>query len=236
MSKVELPQGEEKYKHVQAMFDDIAPTYEKTNTFITFGLDKYARNLALKELRITPGSVVIDMAAGTGDFSRMLVDEGAIPIACDFSYGMLSHARSVKKRVQCDGTRMPFANNTCDAIVCGYGLRNFVELEKLFFDSMRVLKPGGRFVAVDVSVPTNPVLKAGNKLWLGSVAPKIGWLISKNKNAYEYLPKSVNYLPPKEKMVEIFESLNAENIQIRPLIGGSLVLISATKPIQGGNE
>lgn len=231
MSTVELPQGNEKYKQVQEMFDDIAPTYEKANTLITFGLDKYARKIALQELRVTPGSVVIDMAAGTGDFSRMLSAQGAKPIACDFSYGMLQHAHGVNTRVQCDGTRMPFADNSCDAIVCGYGLRNFVELEKLFIDSMRVLKPGSRFVAVDVSVPSNPVLKAGNRLWLAHIAPKIGALVSKNKQAYEYLPESVSYLPSKSRIISMFEDLKAENIQVKPLIGGSLILVAATKSV-----
>lgn len=227
----DLPQGQEKYERVQAMFDEIAPTYEKTNTAISFGLDKYARNIALKELRCAPGSTIIDMAAGTGDFYRLLSSKGMTPIACDFSYGMLDNAHNVSSRIQCDGTVMPFPDNSCDGLVCGYGLRNFVDLENFFAEIIRVLKPGGRFVAVDVSVPANPILRAGNRAWFAHVAPKVGWLISKNKEAYEYLPKSVSYLPSKEKIVSMFDSLDAENTKITPLIGGSLLLISTTKSL-----
>lgn len=226
-----LPTGETKKKMVQSMFDDIAPTYEKANRFISFGLDNYARKIALKELRLPSGSVVIDLASGTGDFSRMLEAAGSIPISCDLSFGMLANDKTTKSRVQCDGTYLPFPDSSVDGLVCGYGLRNFVDLQKLFPEIMRVLKPGGRFCAVDVSVPKNPILKAGNNLWFVRIAPKLGWLISKNKSAYEYLPRSTAYLPSKNILEEYLEDSFAENIQISDLIGGSLILISATKQL-----
>jgi demethylmenaquinone methyltransferase/2-methoxy-6-polyprenyl-1,4-benzoquinol methylase len=225
-----LPLGDEKKQMVQQMFDDIAPTYEKANRFISFGLDNYARRIAMKELRITPGSIVIDLASGTGDFSRMLSREAMTPVACDLSYGMLHNDSESQLRVQCDGTHLPFGDESVDAVVCGYALRNFVDLNELFPEIMRVLKPQGRFVAVDVTVPSNPVLKAGNKLWFARIAPKLGWLISKNKKAYEYLPRSTAYLPDRETLMLMLEKASAENINITPLIGGSLALISATKP------
>ncbi len=227
----DLPVGNKKKEMVRSMFDDIAPTYEKANSIISLGMDNYGRKVALKELRARPGSIVIDLASGTGDMYRLLEQQSMKPIACDLSFGMLAHAHPGENRIQCDGTLLPLETESCDAIVCGYALRNFVDLTKLFPELMRVLKPGGRFVAVDVSVPSNPLLRMGNKLWFAKIAPKIGWLISKNKSAYEYLPRSTAYLPSKAILTDMLSDSGATNISITDLIGGSLVLISATKNI-----
>ncbi len=231
MAKVSLPTGQEKKQYVQNMFDEIAPTYEKANRFISLGLDNYARKIALEELRTKPKSKIIDLASGTGDFSRMIESAGSIPFACDLSFGMLSNDSTTKNRIQCDGTVMPFQDNSFDGLVCGYGLRNFVNLDDLFIEIMRVLKPGARLSAVDVSVPTNPLLKLGNRLWISKIAPKIGWLISNNKEAYEYLPRSTAYLPSRNLIENQLRKAGAENINISNLFGGSLILISATKKI-----
>jgi demethylmenaquinone methyltransferase/2-methoxy-6-polyprenyl-1,4-benzoquinol methylase len=230
MTKNALPTGDVKRAQVQEMFDDIAPTYEKTNRFISLGLDRRARRIALRELRQRPGAIVLDLASGTGDFARMLRAHNIVSISVDLSYGMLHASRDGINRVQCDGSVLPLADESVDGIVCGYSLRNFVDLDVLFHELMRVVKPRGKFVAVDVSVPTNRLLRAGNRLWLAHLAPKIGWLISKNKKAYEYLPQSTAYLPPREKIVEMLISAGAEKASVDDLYGGSLILISATKP------
>ena len=225
----DLPTGERKKTMVRSMFDDIAPTYEKTNSFISFGLDKYARRIALKELRMPPGSIVVDLACGTGDFSRMLNAHNMVPVACDLSFGMLNHAHATQDRIQFDATVLPLPSNSCDGVVCGYAMRNFVELGTVFEEIMRVLKSGGRFVAVDVSVPKNRLLKLGNRIWFAKIAPKVGWLISKNKDAYEYLPRSTAYLPSEKALSDMMIKAGAQNVHITPLLGGSLILISATK-------
>lgn len=232
----ELPVGDEKKAMVQSMFDDIAPTYEKTNTFITFGLDKRARRIALKQLRAAPGSIIVDLASGTGDFSRMLSSHGLIPVACDFSYGMLENAHDTVNRVQCDGSKLPFETNSVDGVVCGYALRNFVDLGIIFDEIMRVTKDGGRFVAIDVCVPTNKLLRWPNHIWIGKVVPKIGWAISRNKKAYEYLPKSTAYLPDPEIIEKMLVESGAENVSITHLVGGSLIMVVANKKIQVNDE
>lgn len=225
----ELPTGEEKKQMVKSMFDDIASTYETTNRFISLGLDRYARRIALKELRAPIGSTVFDLASGTGDLSRMIKAAHMVPISIDLSFGMLENAHGSENRIQCDGTQMPLASNSSDGIICGYGLRNFVDLDSLFVEAMRVLKVGSRFVAVDVSVPNNRILKLFNRLWLANIAPKIGSFISKNKSAYEYLPRSTAYLPVHNELKTMLENVGAENINITPIFGGSLILICATK-------
>ncbi|MFN8016285.1 MAG: ubiquinone/menaquinone biosynthesis methyltransferase [Acidimicrobiia bacterium] len=233
-NKESLPVGEEKRNMVKSMFDDIAPSYEKANKFISLGMDKHSRKIAIKALRASKNSLIIDLASGTGDLSRMLIKEGARPISCDFSYGMLDNSYGTLLSVQCDGNNMPFADNSCDGLICGYGLRNFVDLETLFIEINRVLKPGARFVAVDVSVPKNPIIRIFNKLWMFKIAPKLGKIISKNKDAYEYLPRSTSYLPSNEKIVELLKSVDHENVSVDTLIGGSLILVCSTKSVAQG--
>lgn len=224
-----LPLGEEKKQMVRAMFDSIAPTYEKANTFMTFGLDKYARNILAKELRIPSGSKILDLASGTGDFSRMFTELGHETVAVDLSFNMLKVAENTKNKIQSDGSNLPFEDNTFDAVVCGYALRNFVDLNSLIAELSRILKPGGKFMAVDVSVPTNPVIKFGNQLWFAKIAPKIGRIISKDREAYEYLPRSTSYMPNDQVLTEMFEDKNFEAVRVSRLVVTSLILLSATK-------
>lgn len=226
----DLPTGEEKKRIVRAMFDTIAPTYEKANTFMTFGLDKYARNILVKELRIADGSKVLDLASGTGDFSRIFSNLGHQTIAVDLSFNMLNVANNTPNKVQCDGTCLPFENDSFDAIVCGYALRNFVNLEELIIELFRVLKPGGKFMAVDVSVPTNKIMKLGNKLWFGKIAPKIGYAISKDKEAYAYLPKSTSYMPNDQILSQMFSDEGFDGVRVSRLVASSLIMVSASKP------
>ena len=230
-TKTELPQGDEKKKMVRAMFDSIAPTYEKANTFMTFGLDKYARNVLAKELRLAPGSKILDLASGTGDFSRMFTDHGFETVAVDLSHNMLKVAEKTSNKIQCDGTELPFEDNSFDGVVCGYALRNFVNLEELIVELFRVLKPGGKFMAVDVSVPTNPVIKFGNQLWFTKMVPKIGRIISKDRAAYEYLPRSTSYMPTDRVLEKMFEAKGFEAVSVSRLVLTSVILVSTTKPM-----
>ncbi len=227
--KPPLPQGDEKKRLVQEMFDDIAPTYEKANRIISFGLDKRHRRIALNELRASPGSTILDFACGTGDFTRMLTALNINSISCDLSFGMLNNGYDIPNPIQCDGTKLPLKKDSVDGVVCGYSLRNFVDLHGAFEEIFRVLKPGARFVALDITVPKNRIIKFFNQLWFARIAPKLGWLISKNKDAYEYLPRSTSYLPEGEVISKQLETVGAENISISPLVLGSLILICATK-------
>ena len=143
---------------------------------------------------------------------------------------MLNVANNTPNKVQCDGTCLPFENDSFDAIVCGYALRNFVNLEELIIELFRVLKPGGKFMAVDVSVPTNKIMKLGNKLWFGKIAPKIGYAISKDKEAYAYLPKSTSYMPNDQILSQMFSDEGFDGVRVSRLVASSLIMVSASKP------
>lgn len=195
-----LPEGDEKVAAVRRMFDAIAPRYDLVNRLMTFGLDVRWRRLAVRELGLSSGSVVLDLACGTGDLCRVLDGQGIEPIGVDLSFGMLAAARTDAPLLQGDAIRLPFPDASVDGVTCGFALRNLVDLGAFFDELARVVRPGGRIALLEVAEPPNPILRWGHSVYFGKVVPLIGGLLS-NRSAYQYLPKSVAYLPPPADMV-----------------------------------
>ena len=123
------------------MFDAIASRYEMVNKLMTFGLDSRWRRRAVSDLRLPADSMVLDIAAGTGDFTRELVRQGHQAVATDISFGMLHAGRQMDERVQADASRLPFRTAGFDGITCGYALRNFTDLAATFDEMARVVRP-----------------------------------------------------------------------------------------------
>jgi demethylmenaquinone methyltransferase/2-methoxy-6-polyprenyl-1,4-benzoquinol methylase len=223
-----LPQGEEKRKAVQSMFDTIAPRYDLVNRVMTFRMDVRWRKRTVRDLGLAPGSVVLDLASGTGDLCHDLARAGHRPIATDLSFGMLDHATHGFPRVQGDGLALPFPDGSLDGATCGFALRNFVALPPMLAELARVVRPGGRIALLDVSAPSNPVLKAGHAVYFGKVVPLVGGLLS-DKAAYRYLPRSVAYLPPPQQLVAEVREAGFEAVERVQLSTGISQLITATR-------
>lgn len=223
-----LPQGDEKAKAVRSMFDAIAPRYDLVNRVMTFRLDVGWRRRTVRELELPPGSLVADLAAGTGDLCRDLARGGLVPIGIDVSAGMLAHARTAAPLVQADVLRLPVPAGSLDGATCGFALRNLVDLDRFFAELARVLRPGGRAGLLEVAEPVNPLLRAGHAVYFGRVVPLIGGLLSDGA-AYRYLPRSVAYLPPVPEMLERFRAAGFIAVERRLLSGGIAQLITATR-------
>ena len=230
MDRVSLPEGDEKVAAVRAMFDAIAPRYDLLNRILTFRLDVGWRRRAVRALRLAPGAVVLDMAAGTGDLCRDLQTGGYRPIGIDLSLGMLGHARTTAPLVQGDVLRLPFPDGAAEGAVSGFALRNFADLGSFFDELARVVRPGGRVALLDVAEPPNPVLRAGHRVYFGQVVPKIGGLLS-DRAAYRYLPQSVAYLPPADEMLTRLAKAGFGAVTRRLLTGGIAQLVSATRTV-----
>ena len=224
----ELPQGEVKAKVVQNMFDAIAPRYDMVNRIMTFRLDTRWRKIAVRKLALTKGARVLDLASGTGDLCVDLRKAGLIPLSFDMSFGMLAADHSKAPRVQADILRLPIASQSVDGVTCGFALRNLVDLNVFFHEIARVTKSGGRIALLDVSTPTNPLIRWGNSVYFGKVVPRIGGLLS-NRAAYNYLPKSVAYLPSPEQLVAMLQNSGFEHVRHEQLSGGLTQLMHATK-------
>jgi demethylmenaquinone methyltransferase/2-methoxy-6-polyprenyl-1,4-benzoquinol methylase len=228
VSSTPLPQGEEKAVAVRRMFDAIAPRYDLVNGVMTFGLDTRWRRRSVGALGLAKGSVVLDLAAGTGDFCRLLDDVGYVPVAVDFSAGMLHAARTGAPLVQADILRLPVADGGADGATCGFALRNLVDLGAFFVELARAVRPGGRIALLEVAVPPNLLLRRGHAVYFGHVVPRIGGLLS-DPAAYRYLPRSVAYLPEPDRLVAMLVESGFADASRVLLSGGISQLLVATR-------
>jgi demethylmenaquinone methyltransferase/2-methoxy-6-polyprenyl-1,4-benzoquinol methylase len=223
-----LPEGEAKVTAVREMFDAIAPRYDLVNRIMTFRLDTRWRRKAVRLLGLTPGSLVLDLASGTGDLCVDLERVGIRPLSMDLSFGMLAADRSGAPRSQADILNLPIANASVDGATCGFALRNLLDLPSFFNELGRVVRPGGRIALLDVGVPRNPVIRFGNGIYFGRIVPRIGGWLS-DPAAYRYLPKSVAYLPEPEVMLRQLREAGFSDATHRQLSGGITQLLVATR-------
>lgn len=228
MDATRLPQGEEKTRQVRAMFDAIAPRYELVNRLMTFGLDARWRRRAVADLRLAPHSTVLDLAAGTGDFTRELSRQAQRPVAVDLSFGMLEAGRDMPTRIQADATTLPFRDGAFDGITCGYALRNFTDLAGAFGEMARVTRAGGRISLLEVAEPRSGLWRAGFRLWFRRVVPIIGSLLS-DRTAYHYLPASTAYLPEAEEIAAMLSRAGFSAVNHRRVMGGLSQQFLATR-------
>ena len=224
-----LPEGESKRVAVEGMFDRLAPRYDRMNRVISLGLDRRWRRRTVASLAVPPGSLVLDLACGTGDLCVDLATVGVDAVGVDFSAGMLAAAHTTAPLARADGAVLPFPDACFDGVVCGFALRNFVALSVVFHECARVLKEGGRFAAVDATVPTNPVMRAGNAVWFRGAVPVLGRLLAHDEDAYRYLPKSTAYLPAHDALASQLAHANFYDARVDTFTGGSVLLLTGTR-------
>jgi demethylmenaquinone methyltransferase/2-methoxy-6-polyprenyl-1,4-benzoquinol methylase len=146
----------------------------------------------------------------------------------DLSFGMLSNDRSGAPRAQADILRLPVPDGSVDGIMCGFALRNLVDLDVFFRECARAIRPGGRVALLDVGVPHNPLVRFGNGIYFGRIVPRIGALLSDGP-AYRYLPRSVAYLPPREELVAKLRAAGFGDARHTQLSGGLTQLMVGTR-------
>jgi demethylmenaquinone methyltransferase / 2-methoxy-6-polyprenyl-1,4-benzoquinol methylase len=223
-----LPAGQEKARRVREMFDGIARRYDVLNRVLTFGMDVGWRRRTVRSLRLTPGSLVLDVACGTGDLCRELVASGYRPVGFDFSFGMLRASKARTPMVQADALALPIGNGVADGVTCGFALRNVVDLERLFAEMARVLRKGGRAALLEVASPSNAVLRAGHAVYFNRMVPLVGGLLS-DRAAYRYLPRSVAYLPPPSDLLAMLRRAGFADVRRVALAGGIAQLVTGTR-------
>ena len=228
----QLPTGDDKVRAVRSMFDAIAPRYDLVNRVMTFRMDVGWRRRTVRDLRLGGGSVVADLACGTGDLCRELERQGLRPLGVDLSFGMLANARTPAPLVHADILELPFPDASLDGATCGFALRNLVELPRFFAELARVVRPSGRIALLEVARPRNPLLRRGHALYFGSVVPRVGGLLS-DPAAYRYLPRSVAYLPSPEQMLDDLADAGFTEVHRRLLSTGIAQLVTATRADAG---
>ena len=227
---VKLPEGEEKRVAVESMFDRIAPTYDRTNRVISLGLDHGWRRRAVARLEAVPGACVLDVGCGTGDLCRELARQGLRTVGVDRSAGMLAAARVDAPLVRADAERLPFPDGRFAGVVTAFTLRNVVDLDAMLHECVRVLAPGGHFVALETAVPARLVWRIGNAVWFRGAVPLLGRLLAGDTDAYRYLPRSTAYLPPTSELTRRLAVEGLADVRHDTMTGGSVQLLVGRRP------
>ncbi len=186
-------------------FDKIARTYDRLNRVMTLGLDRRWRRRAVRDLH----GNVLDVACGTGDMVQELQKRGCRVTGVDLSEEMLTIAKSKAPTATymiADAEHLPFENDCFDAVTCAFGVRNFVHLEQGLSEMLRVLKPGGRMVILELATPDSPLLRPFYNLYTKHIIPWLGSRIAGNREAYTYLPESVERFPKGDAFLRLFSN------------------------------
>lgn len=236
--KESLPLDSEKATFVRAMFDRIAPQYDRLNRLFSFRLDQYWRRVTIRTVAVSPHDTVIDLACGTGDLSELAAHIGAAVVGIDFSANMLAGAqqRAIKAAfVQADAISLPLPSSWATVVISGFAVRNFVSLPAVLAEAARVLQPGGRLGLLEVDTPNNPLMRWGHGLYFTRIVPALGALLS-DAQAYAYLPRSVSYLPESGELRRMIEAAGFYQVTKHRLSGGIAQLITAVKEPQAMTE
>ena len=224
-----LPEGDDKHRAVEAMFDRIAPRYDRLNRIISLGQDRRWRRHTVAALRLPPGATVLDLGCGTGDLCDDVTAAGYRAVGVDFSAGMLTAAHTRAPLVRADALALPVPDASADGVVSGFALRNFVDLDRFFRECARVLRPGGRIAALETGEPASPLLRAGHHLWFRRVVPFVGGRLAHDVEAYQYLPRSTAYLPPLDDLLALVEGAGFTSVGRRTFTAGAVQLVTGTR-------
>jgi demethylmenaquinone methyltransferase/2-methoxy-6-polyprenyl-1,4-benzoquinol methylase len=227
-----LAQGAEKRRVVQQMFGEIAPSYDKVNRLFSLNFDRSWRRAALAMIHPKQGETALDLCCGTGDFLPILKSAGVDAVGIDFCQPMIALATPKAARPGVlavgDACALPLAGESVDIVTVGWGIRNVPDIDLAHREIFRVLKPGGRFVSLDMSQPENPVLLFGYNIFFNRLVPFLGALIS-NAKAYKYLPESTKRFKNRAQLKASMESAGFTDVRIKSKGLGGIAIHCGTK-------
>ncbi len=225
---------------IRNLFDNIAPTYDLLNRLLSLGRDLYWRKRAVHELNGCKGWT-LDIATGTADVAIELVRQGSDErrvFGLDFSGPMIKRAQEkvLKKKLSrnlClglgDARHLPFRENTFSGCVIAFGLRNIIDKGQALLEMVRVVKPGGKVVVLEFTLPQNGLMRWLYPIYFKKVLPWIGGSISGDRSAYAYLPESVSRFRYAKEYEELMIQSGLVHVSTRPLTGGVASIISGMK-------
>lgn len=233
-----LHSGDEKKSQVQTMFDGIASRYDFLNHFLSLGIDLYWRRQSVKALELKDGNKLLDVACGTGDQGFAALKTADIEVmGLDFSANMLELAKKkIDKRglsekfqvVQGDAEKLPFPDNSFDALSISYGIRNVGTISAALSEFYRVLKPGGRISILEFSEPQGWFFGRLYRFYFDHILPKVAGMMS-SKSAYTYLPESVRHFPDRSDFKDLLSSEGFEEVRHRDLTFGITAIYHGLK-------
>ncbi len=220
-----LPDSEEKAAYVERMFARIATGYDRVNRVMTFGLDQGWRRTVVHQVAPPVGGRALDVGTGTGDFLPELAAwlQDGLAVGIDFTLPMMIAGRPKLQAlegaraafVDGDALRLPFPDNTFDAITTGFVMRNVTDIGQAFREMYRVTRPGGAMACLEVARPRSPLVRFGHRLYFEGVVPWIGQLLGGDRRAYTYLPQSARAFPPPERLALMMREAGWRHVTYR---------------------
>ena len=232
-----LPSNEEKATYVQDKFTQIASKYDLFNDLITQGMHRYWKNFLVRQANLKEGDSALDICCGTGDITKRLrkvVGAKGNALGLDFSPGMLQVARTRENSdsisfMQGDAMVLPVKDASLNAVTVGYGLRNVIDIPKCLREVHRALKPGGKFLSLDVGKVKSPLIKPFFQFYFFYIVPRIGKLLYSEEDMFDYLPHSSIEYPDQEKLSEIIYAAGFEKVKYYNFVFGGSTIHIATK-------
>lgn len=221
-------EGAEKRAAVQRLFHDIAPTYDLLNSLLSFRLHHRWRAKAVRMLNLKPGDSALDVCSGTGDFLsplRKAVGTTGRVVGSDFCLPMLDRSRAKfgEPLALADACALPFQDGKFDAVTVGWGIRNVPDIDAAHRELARVLKPGGRFVSVDMAQPRNRLVRSASKTAFRTLSPLLGKLAGQEK-AYTYLPESTQRFWDRDGLARSMERAGFKQVETFDLLLGNICI------------
>ncbi len=228
-----------KKEQVAEMFDNIAYRYDFLNHFLSMGIDKIWRRKAIGELTPLQPKRILDIATGTGDLALAALKLSPSEIVgIDISEEMLVFAQkkiekagksTIIKFVKGDSEQLQFTDQSFDAAMAAFGVRNFENLQMGLNEIFRILTPGGKAVILEFSQPQNCFFKSIYHFYFFKIVPLFGKMFSKDSRAYSYLPESVNAFPDGERFLEYMKNAGFSKLKNRPLTFGIASIYTGEK-------
>ena len=224
---------EERDRLMLDAFQHLAPYYDRLLDLQSFGLHRYWRRVVVRILAPKPGQRVLDVAGGAGEMAKRLAGPGHTVVVVDPSLAMINVGRAHGIRnvswVAGLARELPFANNSIDAAVCAFGIRNVTYVDRAMQEIYRVLKPGGRFVCLEASRPWS-VIRPIYHLFCRYIIPRLGAWVVRLPNVYEYFIDSIEDVPDYREITRLFKETGFINVSCRRLTMGVVCLHVASKP------
>ncbi len=218
---------------IRSVFQRVASRYDLMNDIMSMGIHRLWKWRFIREIKAKSGHLIVDLAGGTGDIAKGLIQPGKVLCIVDPSLEMMAVAKSRLKDncnyIAADAQQLPFDDNSVDILTISFGIRNVTDINLALEEINRVLKPGGSFYCLEFSTPVF-WLKPFYEAWSRTIIPRLGAWVSKNPDAYHYLIESIAKFPSQKEMLKIIQNANFSDVSYTNLSLGISCIHRAVKP------